>query len=123
MSNTYPPPQDGLPEYAFGRLIYYDHYGDDNCRWVVYDGDKRVRCPDRTSAVRYCAEVATKVDDDRVTWLLICNDELRRCYTHIERLSERMPAEERLLLGTKAVELRRIFDQLDQLASQLIKPK
>lgn len=118
---TYPPPLDGLPEYSFGRLIFYDSTSDDNCRWVVYDGDKKVRCPDRMTALRYCAEKAGSVDDELVTLLLVVNDELRRCWQHLDRVAARLPAEERLEAGLTAVELRKQFDRLDRLISQHIK--
>lgn len=55
--------QDGLPDYYLGRLIVFEEMSEDNCRWVVYDGHNRVRCPSRASAVDYISSIVKETDD------------------------------------------------------------
>ena len=45
-----------LPDYYLGFLIFFDEFSEDACKWVVYDGTSRVRCPTRMSAVDYITE-------------------------------------------------------------------
>lgn len=45
-----------LPDYYLGFLIMFDEFSKDACKWVVYDGTSRVRCPNRTSAIEYITE-------------------------------------------------------------------
>lgn len=47
---------DSLPDYYLGFLITFDEFSEDACKWVVYDGTSRVRCPTRTSAIDYVTE-------------------------------------------------------------------
>lgn len=48
--------RDQLPDYYLGFLIMFDEFSEDACKWVVYDGTSRVRCPTRTSAIEYITE-------------------------------------------------------------------
>lgn len=34
----------------------FDEFSEDTCKWVVYDGTSRVRCPTRASAIDYITE-------------------------------------------------------------------
>lgn len=54
---------DGLPDYYLGRLIVFEEMSEDNCKWVVYDGHNRVRCPSRASAVDYISSIVKETDD------------------------------------------------------------
>lgn len=61
MNNDTTPPlhelqPDSLPDYYLGFLIIFDKFSEDACKWVVYDGSSRVRCPTRTSAIDYITE-------------------------------------------------------------------
>lgn len=48
--------RDQLPDYYLGFLIMFDEFSEDACKWVVYDGTSRVRCPTRASAVDYVTD-------------------------------------------------------------------
>lgn len=48
--------RDSLPDYYLGFLIMFDEFSQDTCKWVVYDGTSRVRCPTRASAIDYITE-------------------------------------------------------------------
>ena len=47
---------DTLPDYYLGFLIMFDEFSEDTCKWVVYDGSSRVRCPTRASAIDYITD-------------------------------------------------------------------
>lgn len=65
-----PPPRgimNSLPDYVHGRLIFEDTSGENNCRWVVYDGRRFIRTPSRRAAEQLAAqqqkEAHTSLDD------------------------------------------------------------
>lgn len=45
-----------LPDYYFGQLIYFDEFGEDSCRWVIYDGLRKWRFPTKKAAMRWAEE-------------------------------------------------------------------
>lgn len=48
-----------LPDYYFGQLIYFDEFGEDNCRWVIYDGTQKWRFPSKKAARKWAEEQKT----------------------------------------------------------------
>ena len=70
MDNKLPPPPniliDNLPDYYLGYLLYYDDQSDDNCRWVVYDGTNKIRCPSRTAAINYITTTRNAISKEEI---------------------------------------------------------
>lgn len=115
-----PPPQNELPDYYLGRLIYHDELGDDNCRWVIYDGVHTIRFPSRAAAERYCVEVSLKIDDDVTQNLMRCYEGLRRSYVLLDKVADKTPVSHKLKLQQIALDVRKAADQLDGIIAQSI---
>lgn len=118
--NTIPPQIGELPDYYLGRLIYYDDLGDDNCRWIIYDGVNTIRFPSRAAAERYCIEVSLKISDDSIQNLMRSYEYMRRSYLILDKAAQLSPANHRLLLESIALKVRLMADKLDSIIAQII---
>lgn len=118
-----PPPQlyvhEDLPSYYYGKLLYYDEDGKDNCRWVVYDGHSKVRCPTRSSALDYI--ISTKAEQPTIVQrrLLQARMDINNAYEALRKAADSSAGAEQLLLDRLSVKLRPLLVELDNL---LIKP-
>lgn len=124
MTNKATPPREvlnELPDYFMGCLIFYDEYGTDNMRWIVYDGRRKVRCVSRSAAEKYAAEVSRLTSQDDINHLMIAHHHLKRAYQTLDKSAKNMDIETRLWIELKAVEIRKIADAVDLLIDQRIK--
>ena len=112
-----PPPHDSMynndiPDYYLGCLLYYDEFGDDNCRWVVYDGANKVRCPSRTAAIDYITN--TRLNRDEQITRLIVNARL-----HLNRAIELLKTASRDQGGAEGLVFERISARLRPYLTEL----
>lgn len=112
-----PPPHDSMynndiPDYYLGCLLYYDEFGDDNCRWVVYDGANKVRCPSRTAAIDYITN--TRLNRDEQITRLIVNARL-----HLNRAIELLRTASRDQGGAEGLVFERISARLRPYLTEL----
>lgn len=104
---------DNIPDYYLGKLLYYDEFGDDNCRWVVYDGQTRVRCPTRHDAIDYIARHALRDDDQRKRLIISARLLLNKAMEHLDRAARMSEGQDKLLYESLAVKLRPHIVDLD----------
>lgn len=109
---------DDVPDYAFGRLIYYDGISEDNCRWIVYDGRQCVRCTSKSAAYKFAAEQANAVGSENIHFLMVGHHHLTRGYKAIDRAAEGMPVEIKLECEAIALAVRRLADKIDTIIAQ-----
>jgi len=123
MDKTTPPREilNELPDYFLGCLIFYDESSDDNMRWILYDGRRKIRCISRSAAEKLAAEIATKITDDGINHLMVAHHFLRRAHQTLDKMANESDVETRLWLQLKALEVRKIADAIDTLIAQQIK--
>lgn len=123
LPNNFTPPHNiytMLPDYIHGRLIFEDTYGDDNCRWVVYDGRTFYRCPSRQAAEQLAAKMAaeTKPELDN---LYLAQHHAARCAQVLRRAATEPDTNDiQLHIEALSVQARRLADMIDTLISQTI---
>lgn len=117
MNNSY----DSLPEYYLGRLILYEALSNNGCKWVVYDGHKKVRCPSRESALRYCEENSVNIPYQLQESLTAAYARILSGINRIEGATARYGGQHTADLNRIALRLRLLADQLDNITKQ-IKP-
>ena len=118
---TPPPPQDvctqyspdNLTDYYFGMLLYYDFDSDDNCKWVVYDGQSKVRCPTRKDALNYICKQALSEPDEGARLLLSARMRINDAILELDKAATYQAGASRLLLERLAVRLRPVLVELD----------
>lgn len=123
MDKSTPPREilNELPDYFLGCLIFYDEFSDDNMRWILYDGRRKIRCISRPAAEKLAAEIATKITDDGINHLMVAHHFLRRAHQTLDKMANESDVETRLWLQLKALEVRKIADAIDTLIAQQIK--
>lgn len=120
MSATPPPAnlehRDPLPDYYLGYLIFYDEFSEDNCKWVVYDGMSRVRCPTRRGAIDYITDRAGKnKNPDFQTRIIDARISLNRAITQLDSCAELFDGIARLQLERLAVRLKPVLVDIDNI--------
>lgn len=109
-----------LPDYIHGRLIFEDQTGDDNCRWVVYDGRKFYRCPSRAAAERLAAEMANEAKPE-LDNLYLAQHHAARCAQVLRRAAQEPDTTDiQLHIEALSVQARRLADMIDTIISQTI---
>lgn len=105
-----------LPDYYLGFLIFYDELNQDSCKWVVYDGTSRVRCPTRASAVDYItdrynarrgASIQTQIIDARIS--------LNHAISQLDAAANASGGVEKLHLQRLAVRLKPVLVDIDNI--------
>lgn len=104
-----------IPDYYLGCLVYYDEFGLDNCRWVVYDGHAKVRCPTRKDAVDYIATHRLKRDEQITRLLLSARLLCNRACDELQQAARSSSGTEQLLYDRLAVRLKPIIVDLDNI--------
>lgn len=117
---TTPPPQHlqpgELPDYYLGFLIFFDELSDNACKWVVYDGTSRVRCPTRTEAVNYItdrynqrnsANLSSRIIDARIS--------LNHAINQLDAAAAACTGLEQLHLARLAVRLKPVLVDIDNI--------
>lgn len=116
MATTPPPTKfhpDDLPDYYLGKLLYFDADGDDNCRYVVYDGLTKVRCPTRSAALHYIETTQLGTDDERSRLLLDARLHLAAAMDRLDRAARRSQPPLRQLLDLLAVKVKPLLVEID----------
>lgn len=107
---TPPPPrkeqQDTIPDYYLGFLLYYDELGTDRCKWVVYDGAARVRCPTRKAALDYITDRYNTIHESDISSRII---DARIALNHA---IEQLDAAARFFVGVERLQLERLAVRL-----------
>lgn len=119
-NDTTPPPHqlhpDSLLDYYLGFLIFYDEFNQDSCKWVVYDGTSRVRCPTRASAVDYITDrynarrgagIQSQLIDARIS--------LNHSITQLDAAANACGGVEKLHLQLLAVRLKPVLVDIDSI--------
>ena len=117
----YPPPVqvseiDELPDYYLGRLIVYEPMATDRCRWVVYDGNSKVRCYTRTEAVDYINEVVKQTGDEEIRRTLRARYFLLKTMSELDAAARHAVGANKLLLERLSVRLRPYLVEIDNYA-------
>lgn len=118
-----PPPidmrnQNSVPEYYLGRLIFFDDTGEDNMRWVIYDGRKFCRASSMSEARRYCEEQALSVDEDTIKRLRALHYRLSADIREFDKVALFLPADTRIYLQSISVGIRQLADKIDNIIRQ-----
>lgn len=116
--NKCTPPHNDLPDYCFGRLLFFDENKNPGTPWVVYDGQHYHRFPHRGDAERYCQEKATSTSSEVVEGMLLCQYRSDRLSHYLDKIGKKASIDIRLQLEQLAVYARRIADALDTIISQ-----
>lgn len=119
-NDTTPPPPElqpnDLPDYYLGFLIVHDELSDNSCKWVVYDGTSRVRCPSRPAAVNYItdrynhrnnANVSSRIIDARIS--------LNHAINQLDAAANSCTGLEQLHLALLAVRLKPVLVDIDNI--------
>lgn len=112
---------DELPDYYLGRLIVYEPLTDDRCRWVVYDGNSKVRCYTRTEAVDYINEIVMNASADETKRLLRSRYFLLKTMSEIDAAARFATGANKLLLERLSVRLRPYLVEIDNYVSPIIR--
>lgn len=111
-----------IPDYVAGRLLYFDEFGNDNMRWVLYNGNSSIRFPTRTEAEKYAWQHATQVSEESINYAMVAYSNLVRVSNLLHRAANKNPDQDtRLQLEQLSVYTRKISDKIDILISQQIK--
>lgn len=115
------PPSNDLPEYYLGRLIMYEPLARDACKWVVYDGVRKVRCASRQSALSYCEENSVNIPYKLQEGLTAAYTRIMHAVGKLEAVGERYGGEKSAYIQHLALQLRLLADRVDTLSKQ-VKP-
>lgn len=119
MKTTTPPPDlqpNDLPDYYLGFLIFYDEFSEDQCKWVVYDGNTRVRCPTRKDAINYISERKAENMTTAITPRIIdARISLNRAISQLDAAACAAGGLEKLQLERLAVRLKPVLVEIDNI--------
>lgn len=96
-------------------LLYYDLDGEDNCRWVVYNGETKVRCPTRRDALDYIMTAARNTDQKSAQLVLDARLRLATAINSLDKAATYETGAQRLLLERLAVRLKPVLVELDNI--------
>lgn len=116
MNKSTPPPTivcTDVPDYYLGKLLYYDDDSDDNCRWVVYDGYNKIRCPTRSAAIDYISKTSLSTNDETRRQLLSARLHLNRAMMALDKAADQSAGVEKLQYARLAVRLRPTLVDID----------
>lgn len=114
-----PPPHDDfqtptdLPDYYLGCLLWFDDLSDDNCRWVVYDGANRVRCPSRRDAVNYICMRRQQPSDDYTRKLVSARLHINHAFSDLRDAAAAADPMTAAIMERLSVKLRPLLVELD----------
>lgn len=111
-----PPPRNAcpIPDYILGKLLYFDGDSDDNCRWVVYDGDRKVRCATRKDAIAYIQERVLGKDEEAERLVLDARAHIQRALKLLDKAAA-TTARDSLLLARLSAKLRPFIVDMDNI--------
>lgn len=110
-----------LPDYIGGRLLFYDEFSDDNMRYVVYDGYRKIRFISRKAAEKWIMEQVTGGSQECVECAMIAQMHLDRAWRALHNASNHANnADLKIQFESYSVNTRRICDETDKIISQII---
>lgn len=129
MDNTTPPPSnlndcsieplDGrtgdIPDYYRGSIIYYDDSSDDNCRWIVYNGHHKVRCPTKRDAYNYINETTMKTNDTTIRLIQQARGHIINAIRLLDKAASYESGAQRLTLEKLSVSWRPLLVEIDRI--------
>lgn len=124
MDKSTPPPIvcTDIPDYYLGKLLYYDDDSDDNCRWVVYDGQNKIRCPTRSAAIDYISQTSLSTNDETRRQLLSARLHLNRAMSALDKAADLSAGVEKLQYARLAVRLRPTLVDIDNNLLNIARP-
>lgn len=114
-----PPPHEtfsNVPDYYLGCLLYYDTDGEDSCKYVVYDGTSRVRCPTRSSAMDYIRDRHERLSGQDLSARIIdARISLNRAIQQLDQAANETEGLEQLIFRRLAVRLKPVLVDIDNI--------
>lgn len=105
-----------IPDYYLGMLIFYDEFAADNCKWVVFDGASKVRCPSRKEAIHYITTRHSQRTGLNLDQRLIdARIALQHAHQQLLEAAHEASALDQLLLERLAVRLRPVLVEIDNI--------
>ena len=119
-----PPPRAGaenkLPDFYLNSLIFEDSLGEDNCKWVVFDGLCRRRFPTRREAIAWIENHKTLLPAARSRIQRIAN-RINAAWISLDSEAEEMPDLEKTILERISFALRQTNESLENFIKNYIK--
>lgn len=119
-----PPPRAGaenkLPDFYLNSLIFEDSLGEDNCKWVVYDGLCRQRFPTRRAAITWIENHKTLLPAARSRIQRIAN-RINAAWISLDSEAEELPDLEKTILERISLALRQTNESLETFIKNYIK--
>ena len=119
-----PPPRAGaenkLPDFYLNSLIFEDSLGEDNCKWVVYDGLCRQRFPTRSAAITWIENHKTLLPAARSRIQRIAN-RINAAWISLDSEAEELPDLEKTILERISLALRQTNESLETFIKNYIK--
>ena len=107
--------QDSLPDYYRGSIIYYDDSLDDNCRWIVYNGHHKVRCPTKRDAYHYINETTMKTNDTTIRLIQQARGHIINAIRLLDKAASYESGAQRLTLEKLSVSWRPLLVEIDRI--------
>lgn len=129
MDNITPPPSNlsdcsiepldsrtgDIPDYYRGSIIYYDDSSDDNCRWIVYNGHHKVRCPTKRDAYNYINETTMKTNDTTIRLIQQARGHIINAIRLLDKAASYESGAQRLTLEKLSVSWRPLLVEIDRI--------
>lgn len=109
------------PSYFRGHLYYYDDKNDNTMRWVLYDGQNKIRFISRTALENYVIEKQVQIPERCVELLMRAYARVERAYKDLDEASSMVEISMKLQLEATSVQLRQLDDRIDTIISLIIK--
>lgn len=102
---------------CYGYIIKYDTDSNDACRWVVLDGNKKIRCLTRTAAMRICCQMAAwtmHYNEKTTVALMLATDYADKAWRQLEPIVNDASGEDSEELALISLQLRKLTDKLNK---------
>lgn len=100
---------------CYGYIIKYDTDSNDACRWVVCDGNKKIRCLTRTAAMKICCQMAAwtmHYNEKTTVALMLATDYADKAWRQLEPIVNDASGEDSEELALISLQLRKLTDKL-----------
>lgn len=109
------------PSYFRGHLYYYDEKSENTMRWVLYDGQEKIRFISRTALENYVIERQVQTPERCVELIMRAYARVERAYKDLDEAAAMVDVSMKLQLEATAVQLRQLDDRIDTIISLIIK--
>ena len=117
MDNLPPPHEDcskdDVPDYYLGKLIVHEPLASDACKWVVYDGNSKVRCVSRASAIDYINSRNYGMNKESIRLTARARYHCNKACNLLQDAASYAGSEDRLLLEYISVQFKPILVMVD----------